>query len=140
MTDKIKDTVALLDFAIDRGNEGFYRPQALDVLGWPQSSIRFYQAVNALRGSLAQIGYNLVCDDREPGNLNRRYHIASMRDDARPWNDWFGKNVLTRVRTWIAVNNSFIVATDGRTADGRKARIFAKHLNRLVEDLEEIES
>lgn len=140
----IKNVKALLEYA-RQTPEGFFLPDALIALGIPATltgNKKFYKIVHDLRSGLAETEYNLVCD-KEPGESYRRYRLAStldrMEDPNASWEKWSMKHIDTRVETMANVAESLVLATNSRSTEGKKARLAAKYLGRLREDLVEIE-
>lgn len=98
-------------------------------------------AVRILRGHLATVGagWNLVCEPAGKGNP-WVYRLANtLAGGADPWiRNRLGDQV-TRTRSSLHVLASIIDATDGRSADGRTARILHRHYERALQDLAEVE-
>lgn len=97
----------------------------------------FNRAANKLRSVLADDTINLVCD---PAGARAKwiYRLVGSIEDGSPWVQNRLRDAETRFTTISSVVQSLVKATDGRTADGRRARLMEKSLRRLLEDLGEI--
>jgi hypothetical protein len=126
----------LFDYATSKP-EGFtYRDVEKD-LGWKRPEFtKVHRMLRVLLGNDDQI--NLVCDP-QGRNEPWRYRLIGDVDGARPWVGNRLRDSETRIGTVQAVCTSLVKATDGRTADGRRARIMNKGLGRILEDLAELD-
>lgn len=96
------------------------------------------QAIRDLRLTLGDSdSINVVCDPQGQGE-EWRYRLVGDLDGNRRWIANRLGDTESRLRTMRAVATSLVAATDGRTLDGRRARLIDKALRRLVEDLEEV--
>jgi anaerobic glycerol-3-phosphate dehydrogenase len=80
---------------------------------------------------------NITCDpqgEREKWN----YRLVGDLDGNRRWIANRLGDTETRLRTLRAIARSLVSGTDGRTLDGRRARLINKALQRLIEDLDEL--
>lgn len=134
---------ALWDFAVSHP-DGFTWADIRDQ-PWASDRPGFFSVVRGLRQTLgAPKGdngqpdtINLVCTPQGPGDL-WKYQLVGTYEAARPWNANRLSDIERRLETIAGVSRSLVAATDGRSSDGRKARIIAKTVGRLVEDLEEL--
>jgi len=115
-------------------------PQGLDVddmcdelaLSYPQVKT----AISDLRLFLGDVdSINLPCDPT-PNCGRWLYRLVGTLDDVRPWVTNRIGDSESRIRTMTAMLSSIVSATDGRSIQGRKARIMERQLRRLVEDLD----
>jgi hypothetical protein len=81
---------------------------------------------------------NLVCDPQGTGQP-WLYRLIGDVDGARSWVANRLRDSETRIGTIRAICSSLVSATDGRSADGRRARIMDKGLTRILEDLAELD-
>lgn len=80
---------------------------------------------------------NLICDPQ--GSRERwLYRLVGNLDGSRRWVANRLGDTESRLRTMQSIADSLVSATDGRTLDGRRARLIRKALVRLVEDLDEL--
>jgi len=79
---------------------------------------------------------SIVVIDR-PGQPSL-YKLGSLIDEAKPHLASRIADLETRMRTSEHSVIPFVNATDGRTADGKRARVMRKYLTRLREDLDEL--
>lgn len=78
---------------------------------------------------------NVPADNVEPGKP-WKYRIAGDLDSIRPWCANRLADAETRIGTIQSMVASIVSATDGRSIEGRKARLIDRYLTRLVEDME----
>ena len=105
---------------------------------WAQERSGFFAVTRALRITIgAGDSINLVCEPQGSGEL-WRYRLVGTYEAARPWNANRLGDIEARLETIAGVSRSLVAATDGRRVDGRKARLIAKTVGRLVEDLAEL--
>jgi hypothetical protein len=131
-TDKVN---LLFDYAV-RHQGGFTYEDIERDLHWRRPELfRIANRLRAVCGDDEKI--NLICEPQGQGPW--RYKLIGDFSDAKVW----GKNRVgdckARIMTVLAVLNSVVAATDGRTHDGRQARIMHRSLTRLVEDLVELD-
>ena len=97
---------------------------------------RLDRAIRQLRRVLGEGDtINLIA---EPDGLRQpwRYRLVGKLDEARPWVKNRRRDLTTRIRTMALVADSLVAGSDGRTLDGRKARLMATTLHYLVEQLD----
>lgn len=125
----------LLAFASSKP-EGFTKSEACADLDWGHYD--FVTAVNSLRRVLATDELTLVCN---PSRWREQwvYELVSGIEDGSPWVRNRLQDPEARFETIGSVATSIVNATDGRTAEGRKARLIEKAIRRLREDLAEID-
>ena len=126
----------LFDFAVTRP-DGFTNEEALPVLNLKRIE-QFNKAVRRLRLILEDDTIQLVCDPQGSGE-DWLYRLVGNLDDAGPWVNNRLRDLNARLETQHAVAKSLVTATDGRTIEGRKARLVAKTLGRLREDLDDVD-
>lgn len=80
---------------------------------------------------------NLVCDPQGQREL-WLYDFRGTLDGVTPWTGWSLAHVETRLETLEAVAASIERAADGRTIEGRRARILARAIRRAREDLADL--
>lgn len=127
----------LFDYAASQP-EGFTYKDVEKDLGWHKPEfMRVSRQLRLLLGHDDQI--NLICD-RQGRWQPWRYQLVGTMDQAREW----GRNRIddaeARMRTIAAVLDSIVRATDGRSRDGRRARIMQRAMTRAMEDLAEIDN
>ncbi len=95
------------------------------------------RVVRELRLFLGGDSINLTADPQGSGEP-WLYRLVGDVDNARAWvaNQW--RHAESRLETMIAFTESLLNATDGRSLEGRKARVLNRHLVRAKEDLTEI--
>ena len=97
-------------------------------------------AIRDLRLFLGEYdGVNLPCVPQKPGE-EWVYHLAGTLDDVREWAISRINDTVSRLLTMDAVMSSIVEATDGRSLEGRKARIIERSLARLLEDIETMQT
>lgn len=126
----------LWDFAVSHP-DGFTWADAAERFAWAKDRPGFFAVVRRLRLTLGGDTINLVCTPQAPGEL-WLYTLTGTYEAARPWNANRLNDLEKRLETIAHVSKSLVAATDGRTVDGRKARLISKTVGRLVEDLEEM--
>ncbi len=67
------------------------------------------------------------------------YRLVGTTDEAREWVSMSWKHVEARLVTVIAVVRAFVNGSDGRTIDGRLARVWLRHFTRALEDIEDLQ-
>lgn len=125
---------ALFDFAVARP-DGFTNAEFMDQ--YEIALKTFNQTANKLRAVLADDTINLVCDPAGSG-AKWNYRLVGSVEDGSPWVQNRLRDAESRFNTISSVVRSLVNATDGRSVDGRKARVMDKAMRRLVEDLNEI--
>jgi len=125
----------LFDYAADKP-EGFTYRDVEKELGWDRKM--FFATARKLRVLLGNDDrINLVCDPqgtRQPW----LYRLSGDVDGARGWVANRLGDAETRIGTMQSVCATLERATDGRTSDGRRARVMNKGLTRIIEDLAEL--
>ncbi len=98
----------------------------------------FNKATNGLRAVLSDDTITLVC---EPAGASEKwtYRLVGQVEEGSAWVQNRLKDAESRFKTLASVSQALVNATDGRTADGRRARIINKAVSRLLEDLAELE-
>lgn len=132
MTDLNGDRAGLLfDYAVVHP-DGFTNVEAMEDLEW---SLRYFnEAVRDLRLILAGDSINLIADpagEREPWI----YRLVGTFTDARAWSSNRLRDMEARLETIQAVAFSIVGSTDGRTTDGRKAKLIVAVVGALREQL-----
>lgn len=126
----------LFDLAV-AAPDGFTVENAMDVLGLthPQANT----AIRDLRRFLGESGdtINLPADPQSKGD-RWLYRLVGSLNEVRGWVMNRVRDTESRLRTMQAMMSSIVAATDGRSIEGRKARVMDKALRRLVEDLDEL--
>lgn len=124
----------LFDFAIAHP-EGFTNADFMSAYGVALPD--FNKATNKLRKILADDTITLVCD---PSGLREKwtYRLVGTVEDGSPWVQNRLRDAESRFVTMASVASALVNSTDGRTADGRRARLIDKALRRLMEDLKEV--
>lgn len=125
----------LFDYAV-RHPAGFTNEDVMADEGW--SLREFNDAVRDLRLFLGGFDdINLPCDPTS-GRDRWVYRLVGNLDDARGWITNRLGDTESRIRTQQAMMASIVTATDGRTSEGRKARVIETALRHLVEDLDNL--
>lgn len=125
---------ALYDYAVSQP-EGFTN---VDFMAEHNVTLdEFNRAVNKLRSILATDTITLICD---PGDARSPwiYRLVGQVDEGSPWVQNRLRDAESRFTTMSHVAATLVNATDGRSLDGRRARLMQKALTRLKEDLDEI--
>lgn len=126
----------LFDYAVEHA-EGFTYQDVEKDLGWPKPEFtKVHRQLRLLLGNDDQI--NLVCDVQGK-NEPWRYRLVGNIDGAREWVGTRLRDSESRITTIKAICASLVRATDGRSADGRRARIMQRGLTRILEDLAELD-
>lgn len=134
-TNKAELVDKLGDFALDHP-EGWTISEAASGLKWPKHKVR--QVIRDLRDLFGEDkDVNLVCEPDGWGEWV--YRLTGKLDEARWWISNRIADSDRRIRTILAVNRSIVAATDGRTIEGKRARLTVKYLERLVEDLSDLD-
>ncbi len=125
----------LFDYSVEHP-EGWLVPDACRHFKWSQSQLA--RAIRALRLILGTDEINLVCHQRGFGEP-KLYTLVGDLERARPWAVVQLRGLESRLDSILAISRSLVNATDGRTTEGRKARLIVKHVTRLMEDFAELE-
>ena len=121
----------LYDFAVSRP-EGFTAPEAEDNFGWDHRT--FSNAVRTLRLTFADDSINLVCDAQGTREA-WLYRLVGTYDEASGWSANALRHAEARLETIEAVAQSVVAATDGRTTDGKRARLIYTTVHFLRDSL-----
>lgn len=124
----------LFDYAVDH-RDGFTYEQVATVLGWDYAT--FMDVVRRLRLILGDEEHTLLCTPQGSGE-RWLYRLTDDPDVHLIWSRFRLRTVETSLETAEHAAQSITNATDGRTVDGRKARIILRSVHRLREDLAEI--
>lgn len=126
----------LFDYAVEHPDGFTYRDVEND-LGWQRPYFtKIHRQLRILLGNDDQI--NLVCDP-QGRNEPWRYRLIGDVEGAKGWVGNRLRISESHITTTRAVTSSLIRATDGRTNDGRRARIMNRGLGRILEDLAELD-
>ncbi len=133
---KIDDKVtALFDYAVSKP-EGFTYVDVKQDIGWGRPE--FFQVVRAMRMVWANDTITLPCDPqgvREPW----LYRLVGLPEEARDWQLNRLEDCRSRLKTIEAVSLSIVNGTDGRTIEGRMARLIETTARHLGEQLDLME-
>lgn len=121
----------LWDYALAHP-DGFTRYDIADDLGWTNTDLS--HIARHLRMFFADDEITLTATPQGKGAA-WLYQLVGNVEDAAPWSRNRLMDAETRLQTMHAVAQSLVNATDGRTMEGRRARIMEKALRRLNEDL-----
>lgn len=124
----------LLQYAMAH-RQGWTKQQAADDLGYSMSSIN--QALMHVRRNLAVTTLNIT-SERPPGWGPQVFSLVDTALDTNTWDVDRTKDLRGRITTAHAVAQSGVNASDGRSVDGRTARLIEKALRRLLEDVEDL--
>lgn len=96
-------------------------------------------AIRDVRMFLCESGDSInLAADPQGQNDPWLYRLVGTVADAQPWASNRVRDTESRIRTQKAVWCTIVAATDGRSTDGRKARVMQRAFNRLIEDLDTI--
>lgn len=132
---QLDDEAGLLyDFAVDHPR-GFIYEDAKDKFGWHYS--RFIKVVRHLRQILSADEITLTAT---PQGQHERwlYMLVGTYDAARPWATNRVGDLETRLDTIHGVANTLTNATDGRSVEGKKARLIERTIRHLMENLNDL--
>src|SRR5262245_8862462 len=100
---------------------GITLDDAMDAYDWSLKNAN--EAVHDLRTYLgASADGDLVCDPQGKGERWKDRLVGTL-DDVRDWARNRVNDGVTRVRTMQSMMASLVTATNGRTVEGRKARV-----------------
>jgi hypothetical protein len=128
----------LYDYAVEHP-DGFVWHEAMDDLGWTHRNYEFQRAVKDVRLTLADDEITLVCDPqglREPW----LYRLVGTYEEGEAFTVNRLNDSEARLETIEAVTAALVNATDGRSLDGRKARLIhnnVQHLRLQIQTLAE---
>lgn len=134
MSRRVERMEKLFDLAAFNA-DGFTVEDAAAALGCSPQLVS--TAIRDLRSFLADDSINLIC---EPAGFLAPwvYRLVGNFDEARGWTANRIGDAEARLLTLQAVATSVLTGTDGRTIEGKRAKIMVKALGRLVEDLGEL--
>lgn len=98
---------------------------------------RFKTAAKNLRKTFEDDTINLVCDPAGDGG-RWIYRLVGTFKEAKPWIKNRLDDTESRLVTINSVATSSVNGSDGRTLEGRRARLIEKTTRRLIEDLVEL--
>jgi hypothetical protein len=129
--------VLLFDFLVAHP-ERVTMKQIMAHTRWAKSVTK--QAIRDLRLSMGdQDTINLVCDpDPSQPRGQYLYGLVGTVEKSRAWQTTRLLDTESRIETQLAVASSISAGTDGRSRDGKRARLIKKALGRLLEDLREL--
>lgn len=138
---KAESIARLFDFAANHP-EGFTYLDAAkeppEGLGWNRT--RLIKIARSLRLFLGDDDtINLTCDS-QGANMPWVYKLVGTWDGSRDWCTNRLDDAETRLITMIAVLAPIVRNTDGRSRDGKRARIMARQFQRAQEDLMEVDN
>lgn len=125
----------LFDYAVACPN-GFEARQACRELNLNYH--QFGRAVRALRKILADDDINLICKGQGFGQPSR-FELVGDLLRAGPWVSGRLRSLESQLETVLNVSTSLMNGSDGRTIEGKKARLINRHVGRLVEDLGDLD-
>lgn len=126
----------LFDYASERPAGFTYRDIRRD-LKWDRS--HFFRTARALRLTLGDADdISLVCD-RQGARQPWRYRLVGEFSQASDWVRNRTDDAESRMLTIESVLASVLRNTDGRSRDGRRARIMYRAIQRAREDLADLE-
>lgn len=126
---------ALIAYA--RANpDGFTREQAIDALDLTDGR-QYDEAVRDVRLDLEAGTETLIADP--DGTARWVYRLVGNGEEAAPWLTNRIRDGEARCRTMLAVSTAAAASLDARTTAGKRARIMAVHLGRLVEDFDNMD-
>lgn len=106
---------------------------ATAALGWTHPALNM--AIRRLRLTLGEADdINLVCTPQGKGE-RWVYSLTGNVEMAKPWVDNRLRDMEARLETMAGVAKSLVAATDGRSAEGRRARLIERAVRHLLEDL-----
>ena len=127
----------LFDYAVAHA-EGFTYQDVERDLKWRRNE--FGKVANRLRAMLGNDDrINLICEPQQTSSDPWIYKLVGNLQAAQPWNGNRIGDCESRIMTMHAVLSSIVSGSDGRTKEGRRARIMHRALGRLIEDLAELD-
>jgi len=134
------DRAGRLFDALAETPDGLSLDQIIGTLKVPQRTAE--QVLRVLRLLLGE-GDDLfvVCDRDDDGIYRYRLMSAKAVVDAE-WSQWTGTRTVdleSRLILFIAASKAAVAATDGRSKEGKIARIMERYMLRLAEDLAELD-
>ena len=81
---------------------------------------------------------NLTCDQQGAGQ-RWLYRLVTKMEEHSGWIGIRMNDTESRLVTILAILASAVRSTDGRTIEGKRARVMFKQISRLMEDLRELE-
>src|SRR5262245_756981 len=113
--------------------DGFKNHEAEAEFGWDR--VQFNTATRVLRlmlGDADEIAF--ICEP--DGWMNAwTYKLVGTTEDASPWTKNRVQDSKSRLVTMQATATALVRGTDGRTPEGKEARIIERHTTRALEDL-----
>lgn len=124
----------LWDYAVAHP-DGFTRYDVERDIGW--SNHELSHVARHLRRFLGDDEINLVATPQ--GRYEAwLYSLTGSVEEAGPWNRNRLLDTESRLTTMHAVSQSLVSSTDGRSLEGRRARVMERSLRRLTEDLADL--
>lgn len=121
----------LFDFAVSQP-DGFTRGEVREQFSC--SSREFDSVVRGLRQILGDDdNIFLVCDPQRRGGW--LYKLVGDTDGSRAWAVWMLSHSESRLETELSQARTLVKATDGRSIEGRRARMIERSLRHLREEL-----
>ncbi len=132
-----EDAGTLFDFCVEHP-EGWVIREAQDALDWSFRRVR--EAIRALRLILGDDdSLNLTCDPQGSGE-QWLYQLVGNLEMGGPWVTNRLQDTEARLETIDAFTRSMVKGTDGRSVEGRKARLIERSVRHLLEDLRAFEA
>jgi hypothetical protein len=128
--------IDLLDYALASPG-GITVEDMMSQFGWNHGTAN--TAIRDLRLYLGDFEDIAFPGDPQGGTQPWLYRLVGNLDDIRAWASNRVTDADSRLRTMQASMRSIVNATNGRTKEGRKARVTEKALRRLIEDLDDID-
>jgi hypothetical protein len=106
-----------------------------------------FAVIRALRLKLGELhadpddkvhGYSIPI--RREGTTQYYLLAAKRTEEAIDWQDVRAETLLSRLKVDVAHWQALVFNSDGRTVEGRLARVYLRHTLRLQEDVEEIKA
>jgi hypothetical protein len=128
---------AAFDYAV-ASPEGFTLDELAEAL-----DVQLHTAKNVIQKLRDFFGeddtINLVANPAGQGD-RWRYFLTGTLEEASPWLRNRMRDMARRMRTETSVLSSFVAGLDGRSTDGKHARLMLKTFTRMIEDLAEIDA
>jgi len=132
MTSRLDENAGVLfDFAAAH-RRGFTYEDVSRRLHWPYPA--FMGAVRRVRRILGNEDQTLLCTPQGSGE-RWLYQLTSDPKVHRTWTRFRLKSIESSLETTERAATTIMRATDGRTVDGRKARLIERSVRHLREDL-----